>query len=658
MTPDKIRNIGILAHVDAGKTTLSEQILCLSGALRKAGSVDDGDTHTDFLPIERERGISVRSAQTTFFWKDTQINLIDTPGHIDFAGEVERILGVLDGAVLLLSAVEGIQSYTESLWRALVKLKIPTVIFINKVDRAGSRFYEICEEFPKILGCEGCSLLPLTDVTNEGLGDFEIKGIDMLGEKTFETLADYDDTVAQAFLMEETLDRGLLLSSLQKAVENRNIIPIFCGCAQKNIGVEALLDAVVTLLPSADKRLLPELGATVFKIEHDKTMGKIAHVRMYGGEFSARDTVDIGRGNPEKITQIRKFNGQKYFDVGKVSAGDIAALCGLSSLRVMDVIGESSLSNSYRLANPFLSVKVAPKTEAELMPLLTALKELSDEDPLLDCKWEKSEREIVISITGHMQMEIIASLLMSRYGLSASFSEPSVIYKETPKGSGIGHAHYTMPKPCWAILKLKFERLPIGSGVVYDPGKVPNNTCFYKYQEHIKRSFFANLAQGPLGWEVTDFKATLEYAEHHTIHTHPLDFFVATPMAIMNGLTAIGTALLEPFIKVRISAGADLLGKVIGDITSMRGEFDTPVINGDSFTIEASLPVATSLDYPVRLATLTHGKGLFFSSFDGYRECPLELGKTAERRGPNPLDRAKWILYARGAMTDENYAIM
>jgi ribosomal protection tetracycline resistance protein len=215
-----------------------------------------------------------------------------------------------------------------------------------------------------------------------------------------------------------------------------------------------------------------------------------------------------------------------------------------------------------------------------------------------------------------------------------------------------------MPKPCWAIVKLYFEPLERGAGVVYDNGKVPNNSCFYKYQEHIKKSFFANIAQGPLGWEVTDFKVTLADAEHHTMHTHPLDFFVATPMAIMNGLTSIGTTLLEPFLKVRISASSEYLGKVIGDITSMRGEFDTPVISGDSFTVEAFLPVATSLEYPVRLATLTHGKGLFFSSFDGYRECPLELGKTAKRRGPNPLDKPKWILYARGAMTDENYSIM
>lgn len=658
MTPDKIYNIGILAHVDAGKTTLTEQFLYLSGALRKAGSVDSGTTQTDWLPIERERGISVRSAQTSFMWKEHQINLIDTPGHVDFASEVERSLTALDGAVLIVSAVEGIQSHTENLWRALDKMKIPTIIFINKVDRAGSHFEEICADFPKLLNCEGITLLPFSKVDNEGLKEFSVCEAPEMNERIVEAVADYDDSIADAYLSGETIDASLLQEAFCTCVFKRQIIPVFGGCAQKGVGIEPLLDAVISLLPPASKKLSDGLSALIFKIEHDKTIGKVAHVRMYGGELHTRDLVETRAAGGEKISQIRKFNGQKYIDVGSVSAGDIAALCGLGSVKVLDTFGDYSLSDNYRLANPFLSVKAMPQNEAELIPLLTALRELSDEDPLLDCKWEKTEREIVISITGEMQLEVIASLLKDRYNLTASFSEPSVIYKETPSKIGNGFEAYTMPKPCWAMVNFRFEPLPRGSGVVYDGGKIPSNTCFYRYQEHIRRSFWANLQQGMLGWEVTDFKATLIGAEHHTIHTHPLDFFVATPMAIMDGLRNTGTTLLEPFLRVRITAGSEFLGKVIGDITAMRGEFDTPVMTETSFTIEACLPVATSLNYPVRLATLTHGKGLFFSSFDGYRDCPLELGKTTPRRGPNPLDRAKWILYARGAMTDENYAIM
>ena len=653
MTPDKIYNIGILAHVDAGKTTLTEQFLFLSGALRQAGNVDSGTTQTDWLPIERERGISVRSAETTFMWKDQQINLIDTPGHVDFAGEVERSLSVIDGAVLLISAVEGIQSHTENLWRALSKLRIPTIVFINKIDRAGSHFDKLCEDIPTHLPAEGMTLLPLCGVSNEGLPEFSVTAIPDLQEKITEAVADHDDGIAEAYLSGEDIGTDALKAALASCVRARKIIPVFAGCAQKCVGIEALLDGICALLPSADHKNCDGLSALIYKIEHDKTMGKIAHVRMYGGELHARDlipTVENEAG--EKISQIRKFNGQKYIDVGTVSAGDIGALCGLKSVKVFDAIGDHSPSERYRLTYPFLSVKVLPQKAEELTALLSALRELSDEDPFLHCRWEKSEREILISCTGKMQLEVIESLLRDRYDLSASFSEPSVIYKETPSKAGYGFEAYTMPKPCWAVVRLYIEPLPLGSGVVYDGGNIPNNTCFYKYQEHIRRSFFDSLEQGRLGWEVTDFKATLVGAEHHTIHTHPLDFFVATPMAIMDGLRNTGTTLLEPFLRVRITAGSEYLGRVISDITGMRGDFDSPVMTDLSFTLEASLPVATSLDYPVRLASLTHGKGLFFSAFDGYRPCPLELGSTAKRRGPDPLDRAKWILYARGAMTD------
>lgn len=655
MTPDKIYNIGILAHVDAGKTTLTEQFLYLSGALRKAGNVDSGTTQTDWLPIERERGISVRSVQTTFMWKGCQINLIDTPGHVDFSGEVERSLAAIDGAVLVVSAVEGIQSHTETLWRALTKLKIPTLIFINKTDRAGSRFNGICADIPRLLNCEGITLLPLSEVKNEGLSDFAVCEMPDMKNKIIEAVADFNDEIADAFLTGSEIGTEMLKTAFSACVQRREIVPIFGGCAQKCAGIEPLLDAVTSLLPSADKKLCDDLSALIFKIEHDKTMGKIAHVRMYGGELHARDIIPAKDDEPgEKISQIRKFNGQKYMDVGSVGAGDIAALCGLKNAKVFDWVGENPISDTYRLTHPFLSVKVLPKNEAQLMPLLSALRELSDEDPFLNCRWEKFEREILISCTGKIQLEVISSLLRDRYSLSAEFSEPSVIYKETPSAAGYGFEAYTMPKPCWAVLKLKFEPLPIGSGVIYDGGNIPHNTCFYKYQEHIKRSFFDNLQQGPLGWEVTDFKATLVAAEHHTIHTHPLDFFVATPMAIMDGLTNIGTTLLEPFLRVRITAGSEFLGKVISHITEMRGEFDSPILTGDTFTVEASLPVATSLDYPVRLASLTGGKGTFFSVFDGYRPCSLELGKTAKRRGPNPLDRAKWILYARDAISESS----
>ena len=661
-TPSSIRNIGILAHVDAGKTTLTEQMLFAAGAIRRAGSVDDGTTQTDWLAIERDRGISVRSAQTSLLYRGVTINLIDTPGHVDFAGEVERSLLALDGAVLILSAVEGIQSHTENLWNALCRLHIPTLILINKIDRAGSHAMEIAHSLAEALPSPHAEkapvFIPMQSIAGEESRECRVLTDDAAAERILEAAADLDDGIAERFLLEEDISAEEIAAVIASATAAGRAVPVYFASAQNAIGITEVMDGILACLPSAAETVTDTLSARVFRIEHDKTMGKIAHVRLYGGTLHARDAITLqdreptedSERAPEKITQIRKFNGQKYVDIGEVHAGDIAALCGLQSAKIWDVIGSAPAMRDFSLANPFLQIKVLPKTEAELIPLVNALRELSEEDPLLHYRWEKSEREVLISITGDIQLEVLRVLLAERYGLDVTFSPPSIIYKETPSREGYGSEAYTMPKPCWAIVKLHFEPLPRGSGVQYDGGNIPSNTCFYKYQTHIRQSFFRSLEQGRLGWEVTDFKATLAYAEHHTIHTHPMDFFTATPMAIMDGLNRTGTTLLEPILSVRIKAGSEHIGKILSDITMMRGTFDDPVIRGDDMMLEALIPAATSLDYPIRLAAQSGGRALFSSRFYGYKEVDLALGKTSPRRGIDPLDRAKWILQARGAI--------
>ncbi|MCL2519199.1 MAG: GTP-binding protein, partial [Oscillospiraceae bacterium] len=486
----------------------------------------------------------------------------------------------------------------------------------------------------------GCDYINLTKALDEGSRECSVVTYDDI-----ERLADYDDEIAEAYIENKKVDvKNCIKENITK------FTPVVFGAAQFNIGVELLLDAVAEYMPSAENKQSDSLSGIVYKVEHDKDIGKLAHVRMFGGTIKNRDSI-----GEEKITQIRRFNGSKYIDTGEVGAGDIAALCGLQNIKVGDIIGELKLDKSlsdknYKLANPFLTIRVSPKTTAELTPLINAIKELTDEEPLINYKWEKSEREIHLNVTGEIQLEIISKLLKERYNLEADFSPPSVIYKETPAQSGEGYEAYTMPKPCWAVVRFRFDPLPRGSGVVYETAKIPHNKLNYKYQTHIESSFFQSLEQGMYGWEVTDFKCTLTDGEHHWIHTHPLDFFVATPMALMNGLSNTGTILLEPLLKYRINAAQEHLGKVISDVLAMRGEFDSPVITKGAFEMEAILPVATSLDYPIRLAALTGGKGTYYSFFHGYKDCPLELGATATRRGINPLDRAKWILNARGAL--------
>ena len=670
--PKIYHNIGILAHVDSGKTTLTEQILYRTGALRLAGSVDEGTAATDNLSIERLRGISVRTSTASTVWKGVTVNIIDTPGHVDFAGEVERSLSALDYAIVVVSAVEGVRAHTENIIRALDKAGLPRLIFINKIDRAGADVDAVLHDLRAI---SKQAYFPVTTVDKIGFPEAVTKRIE---GKEFETaateaLADVCDEAAELYLIDVTLQLERAEQLVREHISDLSLAPVLCGSAKLGVGIDDLLDFIVSFMPSAERRATEELSGVIFKIEHDKSIGKVSHIRLFGGQIANRDRVTLVRPddprfkNPEgeendaveleekppiteKVSQIRKFTGGKYTDAGIVEGGDIAALCGLPSAKAGQFVGSLQLSEAYHLVTPFLRVKAVPADgDPEKVPALAAaLAELSDEEPYINAKWENGQREITISTTGKIQLEILESLLHERYNIAASFSPPTVIYKETPSKAGIAYADYTMPKPCWAVVQFKFEPMPRGYGVSYH-GKLPSNQCFYRYQTHIRTSFYQCLEQGLYGWEVTDFKCTLVGGQHHTIHTHPLDFFVCTPMAFMNGLQSLGSTILEPLLKLRISLPANLSGKVTSEIIRMQGEFDTPMFFGDTAVIEAIVPVATSMDFPVKLASWSSGKAILSSSFHGYRECRDGLEHVNPRHGVNPLDRSKWILWARGA---------
>lgn len=662
-------NIGILAHVDSGKTTLTEQILYHTGTIRALGSVDSGTTATDHLSVERKRGISVRTSTASCVYGDTVINLIDTPGHVDFAGEVERSLVALDYAVLLVSAVEGVRAHTENILKALETAGLPCLVFINKLDRPGADPERVLAELSEIASRTPVLLSSFGGVETDSPMADTLSG-NAFAERITEALCDLSPEAEEAFLSEETLSFDRAKALLSENIASLRVIPVLCGSAKLGVGVEALLSFMTAYMPSAERRKTDALSGVVFKIEHDKTMGKVAHVRLFGGKVVNRDEVELltqGKKdereeenaavsleavpNPrEKVSQIRKFNGAKFSDAGEVGAGDIAALCGLSSAKAGHFFGSLALSDSYRLATPFLRVQVtAEDPNPEMIPRLAeALAQLSDEEPYINAKWENGQKEIVVNTTGKIQTEIIDSLLRERYGIAARFSPPTVIYKETPAKAGFAYADYTMPKPCWAVVRFHFEPMPRGYGVSYH-GKLPSNQCFYRYQTHIRTSFNTCLEQGLYGWEVTDFKCTLVGGEHHTLHTHPLDFFVCTPMAFMNGLRDLGSQLLEPLLSMRIIAPADLYGKIISEVTRMGGEYDSPVIHGDSMTVEVIIPAATGMELPVKLASLSSGKAVVNTVFYGYRECRDGKEHISPRRGVNPLDRSKWILWARGA---------
>ena len=668
---DIFHNIGILAHVDSGKTTLTEQLLYLTGAIRSAGSVDAGTTATDSLSVEKQRGISVRTATASTKWQGTTINIIDTPGHIDFAGEVERALYALDYAIVIVSAVEGVRAHTENILKSLDRLKLPRIIFINKTDRAGSDVSSVYKQLQEI---SSVPHIVMTEIESEGSENCRVSypPEKSFYEKATEILADIYDEVAEAFLEDKILSRIKADELIKKSIAECTLTPIIYGSAKYSVGIKELADILVNYMPDSTKRATENLCGIIFKIEHDKALGKISHIRLFGGSISNRDEIELIAPDrrdititdaidteetiaiKEKVSQIKKFCGAKSTDIGIIRSGDVAAVCGLPSAKNGFYIGASLQTKEPNLIKPFLRVKVTPANEdpMQIPQLAQALSELSDEEPYMDAKWENGQKEITINTTGKIQLEVLSILLKERYNLNAIFSPPTVIYKETPASPGIGHASYTMPKPCWAVVDFKIEPMPRGYGVSYH-GRIPNNQCFYRYQSHISTSFNRCIKQGLYGWEVTDFKCTLIGGEHHTIHTHPLDFFVCTPMAFMNGLQETGTTLLEPLLKIRIIAPESLSGKIFSEIIRMGGEYDSPIIRSGLITLEAIVPVATSMDFPEKLASMTSGKAVLSQSFYGYRECNDGLNHINPRDGVNPLDRSKWILYARGAYNAE-----
>ena len=654
----KIVNVGLVAHVDAGKTTLTEQLLLQAGALRQAGTVDSGTTRTDTMAVERERGISVKAASVSVVHNEVRLNIVDTPGHVDFAAEVERALSVLDTAVLVVSAVEGVQAQTELLYEALTATHTNVIFFINKIDRTGSNAAGVLEQIRETFTPH---LLPFNRVLHEGDREAAVAPCTYAEDAMQEAAAECEDTLLDRYLSGETLSDKEVEGHLYAAIAGGRLCPVLFGSGLYGLGTGDLLNLLTTFgAPIKNNEQAPNtLSGVVYRITHDKTMGRVAHVRLFGGELHNRDTIHLtpagGTASEEdgpaeedpKITQIRRYDGERYTDIGTAGRGDVVALCGLSNARVSDIIGEVSERLHYPLSVPLLQVRVLPSSPE----VLAAFRELSAEDPHLNVEYNQEEKEITICITGTVQLEILRAVVRERYGLEVTFSAPSVIYKETPLKVGYGHEAYTMPKPCWAVIDLKIEPLARGAGYQFESVVQPRQ-IFYKYQTHIATELPRALKQGLYNWEVTDLKITLVGGGHHIQHTHPLDFFLATPLALIHGLQDTGTTLLEPMQHWRIAADEALVGRVIGDIIAMRGSYDSPVIRDGQFTMEARVPVASSMDYAVRLASLSSGRAMLSVRFDGYEPCPLELGAVAKRRGCDPRDRAKWILTHRGAMQE------
>ena len=634
----KIRNIGIFAHVDAGKTTLSEQLLAHSGAIRTPGSVDSGTAHTDLLPVERRRGISVKATCVSMEHKGVQINLIDTPGHADFSAEIERSLWALDSAVLVVCAVEGVQPQTELLFEAMVAQQIPVIFFLNKTDREGADADNALSQIRKLLSDKAVLLSDRDAVC--------------------EALCDSDDDFMERYLGSADIPEDELRQRLGDLSKKSQVYPVLCGSALRDEGIMPLLDAIVEYSPEPEQG--NALCGVVFAAQQDKVQGRGVWIRLYGGALENRDAVDLPvgidptTGEERRVqTKVAQIYGTDGKPAGRLEAGQLGLVYGLGKIPIGHILGDGAALprrvEPGKLRTPLIMVRATPEKPEDMQALRQACEILSGEDPLLQSQYIPTLNELQLKVMGTIQLEVLQEILENRFNLKVTFSPPAIIYKETISRAAEGWVAYTMPKPCWAKLRFLIEPAPRGSGVTYS-SKVPVRDIAARYQHQVEQAIPLALNQGRLGWQVTDVKLTLIGGEHHLEHTHPLDFIVATPMSVQDGLHNGGSTLLEPILKVKFRLPAECVGRVMSDINTMRGEVLDSISDGDRMLLYALIPVQSSLDYTVTLATVTGGRGTMMATLHGYRECPLELGATTPRRNVDPLDKAKYILAARSAL--------
>lgn len=638
-----VRNIGIFAHVDAGKTTLSERMLVHCGVIRSAGAVDSGTAHTDRLAIERRRRISVRTACAPLRWRNTDIHLVDTPGHVDFAGEIERGIWAIDGAILVVSGVDGVQLQTETLYRYLSRHKIPLLIFVNKMDRPTVDFAGTLSQIRRRLCADA----------------FDISD----AESRMAAVSEHDEDALASYMDGDIWPDDRLNARLFPMIQRGLCIPVLRGSALTGDGIDELLNGIVDMLPPPIGSSDAPLSGVVFSVEADASMGRAAWVRLYSGSLQNRDTLRLlvteenayaesAHSIERKITQIRSLGADgRGEDVGRMQAGDIACVYGLGDVRTGQVLGDPALLSDRVHAGdfrePVFMAKAMPDAPENLPSLKRALDQLSAEDPLLSVTLLEGAPHV--KLMGAIQIEVLKEELASRFSLSVEFMPPTVIYRETINKPATGFVAYTMPKPCWAVIKFEIEPAPRGSGISFESVVSPRDIK-PRYQHQIAQAIPLATRQGLFGWMVDDVHIRLVGGCDHEIHTHPLDFIIATPMAFMDGLRRGGSELLEPILEMNLEADEDMAGKLIGEINGMRGSVVSTEAKNGRMTLICEVPAADSYDFPTRFSRITSGRGLMTTRIKSYRVCEFTPDKRCPRRGVDPLDTAKYILAARNAL--------
>jgi ribosomal protection tetracycline resistance protein len=631
-------NLGILAHVDAGKTTLTERLLYAAGVIDAVGSVDAGTTQTDSLPLEQQRGITIKSAVASFGIGDVTVNLIDTPGHPDFIAEVERVLDVLDGAVLVISAVEGVQPQTHILMRALQRLRVPTLMFVNKIDRAGAGEERVLRAISERLTP---AIVPLGTVSELGTGaaSFAPSAADesRFRAQLAEVLAERDAGILAAYVEDESAIPSSRLRDELAAQTSRALVhPVFFGSARTGAGVAQLMTGIAELLPSPAGDPDGPLSATVFKIERGASGEKIAYVRLFSGTIRTRDRLRFGSGLEEKVTELAVFERGPAVQRPSASAGEVAKLWGLQRSKIGDRIGDvGAAATEQQFPPPTLESAVIARDSDERERLRAALAQLAEQDPLIDVRQDATSDEIAVSLYGEVQKEVLQSTLADDYGIEVTFGGTTAIHVERPLRTGEATERLQAESnPFSATVGLRIDPLPSGSGIEFQLQVDPRTVPLYLYKtvesftEHMAQYVSETLRAGLFGWQVTDCMVTMTECAYSVPDGPPsrrgprstaADFRKLTPLVLMQALEQAGTVVCEPIVRVNLELPADSIGTVVPALGRLGASIDGPSVQGRVSTIETVLSAAGADELQRQLPRLTGGEGFLESTFAGYQ---------------------------------------
>ncbi len=677
---EKIRNIGIAAHIDAGKTTTTERILFYTGKTHKIGEVHDGAAVTDFMEQERERGITIQSAAVTAAWKGHQINIIDTPGHVDFTIEVERSLRVLDGVVAVFCAVGGVQSQSETVWRQANRYEVPRMVFVNKMDRTGANFYRVVDQIRNRLGANAHPIrLPIgAEDQFKGLIDlFEMKayiytndlGTDIkvedipadMQEKAqqyrdalVEAIAECDDDIMMKYLEGEEISIDELKKGLRKGVCDNKIVPVTCGTAFKNKGVQLLLDSIVELMPSPVdvKAIEGELedgtkvqrhssddepfSALAFKVMTDPYVGRLTFLRIYSGKLTSGSYVlNATNGKKERISRLVQMYADQRIEENEVYAGDICAAVGLKDTTTGDTLCDEKspiILEKMVFPEPVISVAIEPKTKADQDKMGIALQKLAEEDPSFKVKSDNETGQTIISGMGELHLDIIVDRLLREFKVDANVGKPQVAYRETIRGNADQDSKFIRQsggKGQYGHVKIKISPAEENAGFVFE-NKIVGGAIPKEYIEPARKGMEEALEGGILaGYPMIDVKVELYDGSYHEVDSSEMAFKIAGSMAIKEGCRKAKPCILEPMMKVEIEVPEENTGDIIGDISSRRGRVEgMEIIEGTGIQkINAIVPLAEMFGYATDIRSKTQGRGTFSMEFKCYEQVPANIEK-------------------------------